>query len=70
MKTFNDHEERPRFLSINQVAKTKLFSNYTLRKLNEENRLPAIKVGKRTLINYDLLLKQLNSLEYRKEAGE
>lgn len=51
-----------RMLTIRQVADLGVLSEYALRKMEKCNQLPAIKIGNRTLINYNLLLKQLNNL--------
>lgn len=52
----------PTLMTIPQVAATGLLSEYALRKLHKEGRLPAFTVGKKVLINYEMLLEQLNSL--------
>ena len=49
-------------MTIPQVAATGLLSEYALRKLHKEGRLPAFTVGKKVLINYEMLLEQLNNL--------
>lgn len=52
----------PTLLSIPQVAATGLLSEYALRKLHKEGKLPAFTVGKKVLIYYDMLLDQINNL--------
>lgn len=52
----------PKLMTIPQVAATGLLSEYALRKLYKEGRLPAFTVGKKVLINFEMLLEQLNSL--------
>ena len=49
-------------LTIRQVAATGLLPETALRRLAAEDRLPALKVGNRMLINFDLLVEQLNAL--------
>lgn len=49
-------------LTIRQVAATGLLPETALRRLAAENRLPALKVGNRMLINFDSLVEQLNGL--------
>lgn len=49
-------------MSIPQVAATGLLSEYALRKLYKEGKLPAFTVGKKVLINYEMLLDQINNL--------
>lgn len=55
-------ERIPRMLTIRQVAATGLLSETALRRLAAEDRLPALKVGNRLLVNFDLLVEQLNGL--------
>lgn len=52
----------PRMLTIRQVAATGLLPETALRRLAAEGRLPALKVGNRLLVNFDLLVEQLNGL--------
>ena len=52
----------PRMLTIRQVAATGLLPETALRRLAAEDRLPALKVGNRLLVNFDLLVEQLNGL--------
>lgn len=52
----------PTLMTIPQIAATGLLSEYALRKLYKEGRLPAFTVGKKVLINYEMLLDQLNNL--------
>ena len=50
----------PRFYSIRQAAKIGPLSEHVLRKLARQCKLPCIHSGKKVLINYDVLLSQLN----------
>jgi hypothetical protein len=52
----------PTLMTIRQLAATGLLTEYAIRKLYKEGRLPAFTVGKKGLINYDMLLEQLNNL--------
>ena len=52
----------PRFMSIHEVAKTGILPERCLRKMAKEGRLPAIKTGNKTLINFDRLVELLNGL--------
>ena len=52
----------PTLMIIPQLAATGLFTEYAIRTLYKEGRLPAFTVGKKVLINYDMLLEQLNNL--------
>lgn len=56
------HSNVPTLMTIPEVASPGLLTEYALRKLYKEGRLPAFQVGKKVLINYDMLLDQLNSL--------
>lgn len=55
-------ERLPRMLTIRETARTGILPETALRRLAAENRLPALKVGNRVLINYDRLVEQLNAL--------
>lgn len=55
-------ERIPRMLTIRQVAATGLLPETALRRLAAEDRLPALRVGNRLLVNLDLLIEQLNRL--------
>ena len=52
--------EVPRFMSIREVAKTGLLTEYTLRLMEKQKRLPCIYVGKRCLVNFEQLVDRLN----------
>lgn len=52
--------EVPRFMSIREVAKTGLLSEYTLRLMEKQKQLPCVYTGKKCLINFDRLVEQLN----------
>lgn len=51
----------PNFMTIRQVAATKILPEHFLRKLEKQGRLPCIYSGKKCLINFDKLVEQLNS---------
>ena len=56
------HEiERPRFLTIRQVAKFGILTEYALRLMVKQGKIPHIQTGNKTLINYDLFLEQVNN---------
>lgn len=50
----------PRFMTIREVAKTGLLTEYTLRLMEKQKRLPCIYVGKRCLVNFEQLVDRLN----------
>lgn len=52
----------PRMMSIRQVAETGILPENTLRRMVRNGTAPHIKSGNRALINYDLLLRKLESL--------
>ena len=50
-----------KFLSIRETAKAGPLSEYCLRLMLKRGQLPGIYSGVKFLVNYDLLLEQLNS---------
>ena len=56
------HPNAPTLMTIREVAATGLMSEYALRKLDKEGKLPSFRVGNKVLINYEMLLEQLNNL--------
>lgn len=56
------NERIPQMLTIRETAKTGILPETALRRLAAEDRLPALKVGNRLLVNLDLLIEQLNGL--------
>ena len=55
----------PHFMSIREIAKTGILSEYTLRLMEKQKRLPCIYVGqsgKKCLVNFDRLVEQLNQI--------
>jgi hypothetical protein len=53
----------PELKSIPAVARTGLMSDYALRKGVKAGEIPVVFVGRKALINYSLLLSQLESLK-------
>lgn len=49
-----------KFMSIREVARTGILSEYTLRLLLKQGKLPCIMSGNKCLINYAMLIEQLN----------
>ena len=62
MKYVEKSANAPTLMTIRQVAATGLLSEHALRKMNKEGKLPAFRVGNKVLINYEMLLEQLNNL--------
>ena len=52
----------PRFVSIREAARLGPLSEYALRLMEKQGRLPCIYCGRKCLVNYDRLLAMLNSL--------
>ena len=52
----------PKMMTIKEIAETGILPEHALRQMSKQGKLPAIYVGKKCLINYDLLIKQLNEL--------
>ena len=56
-------ENKPRMMTIREIASTGLLSEHALRLMLKEGKLPAIYIGKKALIKYDRLCEELQSLE-------
>lgn len=52
----------PRMLTIRECARTGVLSEHALRMMAKAGKLPCIEVGRKILINYDKLCKQLQEL--------
>ena len=48
------------FLTIREVAKRGILSEYSLRLMQKQGKIPCIMCGKKCMVNYPLLVKQLN----------
>lgn len=53
----------PNMMTIREVARTGILTESVLRRMDKQGKLPCIKVGNRCLINFDALVKQLQSLQ-------
>lgn len=53
----------PRMLTIREVAKTGLLSEYALRQLCKQGKVPCITVNNKVLINFDAFVEQLQQLK-------
>ena len=51
-----------KLMTIKEVARTGILTEYSLRLLVKQNKVPMIKAGKKVLINYDALVIQLENL--------
>ena len=59
----------PKMMTVKEVAETGVLSEYALRQLIKEVRLPVLRIGNRALINYERLIEDLNPLRL-KDAGD
>ncbi len=50
----------PMFMTIRETAKTGIISEYHLRMMERQGKLPGVRVGNRFKVNVDLLVDQLN----------
>lgn len=57
-------------MTIHEAAKTGIMPENALRRMCKNNEVPCLHIGKRTLINFDVLVSFLNDPDnYVKEAG-
>ncbi|MDR1703523.1 MAG: hypothetical protein LBS19_02400 [Clostridiales bacterium] len=54
--------KQPKMMTVREVARTGLLSEHALRLMLKAGKLPAIYVGNKALINYDLLCQRLAGL--------
>lgn len=57
-----------KLMTIKEVAQTKILSEYSLRVLAKQNKIPLIRVNKKVLINYDALVEQLSNIKADQEG--
>lgn len=53
--------EQPKFMTIREVARTKITSEHHLRLMVAQEKCPGIYVGKKFMVNYGLLVEQLDA---------
>lgn len=53
----------PQMMTIRQVAATGILSEYTLRQMQKQGKLPSFTAGKKVIVNYNALVEQLNQLK-------
>ena len=63
-------DQKPRMMTVREIAKTGLMSEHALRLLLKAGKLPAIFIGRKALINYDSLCEQLQLLRADVAAAE
>ena len=57
-------------MTIHEAAKTGIMPENTLRRMCKNNEVPCLHIGKRTLINFNVLVSFLHDPDnYVKEAG-
>ena len=57
-------------ITIHEAAKTGILPENTLRRMCKNNEVPCLHIGKRTLINLDVLVSYLNDPKnYFKDVG-
>lgn len=63
-------ETIPKFPTIRQTAKTGILSEHSLRLMVAQGRCPGIYSGNRFLVNYDLLVEQLDRESLAHASGQ
>lgn len=63
-------DEQKRFLTIRQVANTGILSEGAIRRLHKDGKIPGIYSGTRFLVNYPLLIEQLNKISMSDKGAE
>lgn len=56
--------EKPKMMSIREIAATGLLSESAIRRLIKEGKIQAVYIGKKALINYDKLVEVLKELKF------
>ena len=49
------------FLTIRETARTGILSEYSLRLMQKQGKIPCIMCGNKCMVNYPLLVEQLNA---------
>lgn len=62
-----ENENLPRMMSIREVAGTGVISEYAMRQLVKQGKVPCIALEHKALINFDAFIKMLNNLGGDKE---
>ncbi len=58
----NERPVYPRMWTLRQIARTGILTENALRRMIAEDALPVLKIGNKSLINFDKLLKMLEDL--------
>ena len=59
----NGETKIPKMMTVRQVAKTGLISEYALRQLVKQGKVPCIALEHKVLINFDVFVEQLHQLK-------
>lgn len=59
-----------KFLTIRQTARTKVLSEYTLRLMEKQGQLPGVRSGNRFLVNFPMLVEQLDRESLAHVSGQ
>ena len=59
----DSNNTNPRLMTVREIARTGLMTEHALRLLLKQNKLPAIYINSKALINYDRLVEQISALE-------
>lgn len=51
----------PKFMTIRETARTGVLTEFRLRMMEKSNSLPGIMAGNKFLVNYPMLLEQLDA---------
>lgn len=62
-----DNCVQPKMMTVKEVAATKILPEHAIRIMLKNKQIPAVYIGKKALINFNLLVQKLNSLN---ESGE
>ena len=59
----NGEPRIPKMMTVRQVAKTGMISEYALRQLIKQGKIPCIALEHKVLINFDAFIEQLQQLK-------
>ena len=59
----NGETKIPKMMTVRQVAKTGMISEYALRQLVKQGKVPCIALEHKVLINFDAFVEQLQKLK-------
>lgn len=54
--------ETPRMMGIREAAETGIMTEYAIRQLVKDGRIPCIKLKRKAYINYNKLVEMMNNL--------